>query len=287
MRREPPAGQGRRVLVTGASTGIGRATVRALDEAGFRVLATVRRAEDADAIADEFGGRVDTALMDLLDESSVRALGESVVAAGPLFAVVNNAGAALPGPLEYLPIEVFRRQLDINLTGQLLVTQVVLPALRRSAETTGDARIVMMGSIAGRVAGPMLGAYAAAKHGLAGLAGSLRAELTPWGFKVLLVEPGAIATPIWASGQANADELAAADPEAFRRYAAQSEAMSRMARRGASRGLAPEVVGQVVLKGLTDRSPIPRQVVGRDAGVLATIARLLPYRAQYRLARAR
>ncbi len=139
-------------------------------------------------------------IMDLLDEDSVRAAAEVVSGHGPLFGLVNNAGAAFPGPLELIPIEVFRRQLEINLTAQLLVTQVMLPALRRSAEAIGDARIIMIGSIGGRIAGPMLGAYSAAKHGLVGLSGSLRAELAPSKIKVVLIEPGAIATPIWDRG---------------------------------------------------------------------------------------
>ena len=130
--------------------------------------------------------------MDLLDEDSVRAAGEVVNAVGPLFGLVNNAGAALPGPLEIIPIEVFRRQIEINLTAQLLVTQVMLPALHRSADQVGDARIIMIGSISGRLSGPMLGGYGAAKHGLAGLSSSLRAELAPFKIKVLLIEPGAI-----------------------------------------------------------------------------------------------
>jgi NAD(P)-dependent dehydrogenase (short-subunit alcohol dehydrogenase family) len=138
--------------------------------------------------------------MDLLDEDSARAAGEVVKAAGPLFGLVNNAGAAFPGPLETIPIEVFRRQIEINLTAQLLVTQVMLPALHRSADEIADARIIMIGSIGGRLSGPMLGGYGAAKHGLAGLSSSLRAELAPFKIKVLLIEPGAIATPIWDRG---------------------------------------------------------------------------------------
>src|SRR6185436_14054424 len=145
----------RAVVVTGASTGIGRATVAMLIAARFHVFATVRTDDDRDGLVAEFGPQVTPLMMDLLDEDSVRAAGAAVCAAGPLFGLINNAGAALPGPLEYLPIDVFRRQLEINLTGQLLVTQVMLPALRRSSEETGDARIVMIGSVGGRISGPI------------------------------------------------------------------------------------------------------------------------------------
>ena len=172
-------------------------------------------------------------MMDLLDEDSVRAAGAEVCAAGPLFGLINNAGAALPGPLEYLPIEVFRRQLEINLTGQLLVTQVMLPALRRSAEETGDARIVMIGSIGGRIAGPILGAYQAAKHGLVGLTGSLRAELAPSGIKVMLDRAGGHRHPDLGSRSGRRRTRSRADnPEIAARYGRQLAGSAAMAARG-------------------------------------------------------
>ena len=164
----------RSVVLTGASTGIGRAAVAELVRAGFHVWATVRREVDATSLVDEFGDAVTTVIVDLEDHDSVRAAGARVCAAGPLHGLVNNAGAAIPGPLELLPIEAFRRQLDINLTGQLLMTQVMLPALFAAAEQNGDARIVMIGSVGGRIAGPLLGAYSAAKHGLVGRPSSRR-----------------------------------------------------------------------------------------------------------------
>jgi NAD(P)-dependent dehydrogenase (short-subunit alcohol dehydrogenase family) len=276
---------GRRVLVTGASTGIGRASVDALVGAGFSVFATVRREQDADALRQAHGTSVTPLTMDLLDDDSVRAMGAEVIAAGGLFALVNNAGAAFPGPLEYLPIEVFRRQLDINLTGQLLVTQVVLPALRRAAEETGDARIVMIGSIGGRLAGPILGAYHAAKHGLVGLTGTLRAELAPSRIKVVLIEPGSIATPIWGKGVSLGEELRTQNPEGYARYAAQFRGSSDMAARGTEKGLDPAVVAAVVVKSLLEEHPAPRRTVGRDGKVVAVMTRLLPYRVIYRMTR--
>ncbi len=221
----------RAVVVTGASTGIGRATVVELVSAGFQVFATIRREADAESLRQQFPELVTPVIMDLLDEDSVRAAGEVINSAGPLFGLVNNAGAALPGPLETIPIEVFRRQIEINLTAQLLVTQVMLPALHRSAEQLGDARIIMIGSIGGRLSGPILGGYGAAKHGLVGLSSSLRAELAPFNIKVLLIEPGAIATPIWDRGRAAGNELQSGDSETIARYADQIEAATKMARR--------------------------------------------------------
>lgn len=274
------------VMVTGASTGIGAATVARLVAEGTVVWATVRRQEDADRLATEHGDRVRPLLMDLEDGDSVRAAGATVVAAGPLDGLVNNAGAALPGPLEYLPIEVFRRQLEINLVGQLLVTQAVLPALFEGVRRRGEARIVMIGSIGGRIAGPVLGAYSAAKHGLVGMTGSLRAELAPAGIKVLLIEPGAIATPIWSRGLAAGDELVV-PPGARERYASMLRTTRAMAHRGSEKGLPPAAVADVIHAALTDRHPPPRQVVGTDARIMATMVRLLPFRLVYRILQGR
>ena len=266
------------VVVTGASTGIGRASVAELVARGFHVWATVRNQVDADSLTAEHGIAVTPLLVDLLDHDSVRAAGARVVAAGPLHALVNNAGVALPAPLEYLPIEVFERQLDVNLVGQLLMTQVMLPALLED----GDARIVFIGSIGGRVAGPILGAYSASKHGIVGLAGSLRAELAPYSVRVCLIEPGAIATPIWERAAISGNGLMTAMPAESPRYAAQIEQARARARAGAQ-GLDPCAVGRVVALAVTRRNPRPRQVVGRDARIVAALLRVLPYRAVYRI----
>ena len=277
----------RAVVVTGASTGIGRATVVELVGAGFHAFATVRREADAESLRSQFPEAVTPLIMDLLDEDAVRVAGEVVNAAGPLFGLVNNAGAALPGPLETIPIDVFRRQIEINLTAQLLVTQVMLPALHRSAETIGDARIVMIGSIGGRLSGPVLGGYGAAKHGLVGLSSSLRAELAPFKIKVLLIEPGAIATPIWDRGLAAGDEVQSRDSETNARYADQIVAARKMAERLAQSGLDPSVPARVILDVLQSRNPPSRQVVGREAKVIAAMVRVLPFRALDRLAGSR
>jgi NAD(P)-dependent dehydrogenase (short-subunit alcohol dehydrogenase family) len=146
------------VLVTGASTGIGAATVQALVAAGVRVWAGVRREKDGQRLTIEYGDRVRVLRFDLTDGEAVAAAGERVVAAGPLDGVVCNAGVPLAGPLEFLPIASLREQLEVNVLGQLRVIQAVLPAVR-----AGSGRIVVVGSIGGRIAGPMLGAYHASK----------------------------------------------------------------------------------------------------------------------------
>ena len=188
------------MLVTGATGGIGHRTVVRLLKEGFDIWAAARTQDGCIGLRKEFGSRVQTLAFDLTDEEAVRSAAAKVLASGPLFGLVNNAGKALPGPLEYVPIEQFQRQLDINLTGQLRVTQALLPALRAGTFEWGNARIIMMGSLDARIVGPLFGPYAASKHGLVGLSDGLRSELRPAKIDVVLLEPGVIATAIWRRG---------------------------------------------------------------------------------------
>jgi NAD(P)-dependent dehydrogenase (short-subunit alcohol dehydrogenase family) len=278
----------RSVVVTGASTGIGRACVAELMRQGMHAWACVRTEADEQSLRDEYGAAVSVLRLDLTDDDSVRKAGEIVCAAGPLFGLINNAGVAVPGPLEFLPIDFFRRQIDVNLVGQLRVTQAMLPALHQGRGSgPGQPRIVMVGSIGGRIASPMAGAYHASKFGLVGLTDSLRSELAPFGIGVVLIEPGAVATPIWSRGTAAADELAAHLPADASRYDEQMRAARQNAAKGEGRGAAPERVARAIVTALTAGRPRPRQVVGRDARVAATLVRLLPYRLLYRLTAAR
>jgi NAD(P)-dependent dehydrogenase (short-subunit alcohol dehydrogenase family) len=274
------------VVVTGASTGIGRATVTELVKHGFHVWATVRSDADEAALLGAHAGAVTVLRMELTDADSIKAVGAAVCAAGPLHGLVNNAGFALPGPLENVPIELFRRQVEVNLIAQLAVTQAMMPAIRAARDRGDDARIVLIGSIGGRIAGPMLGGYHASKFGLVGLSDSLRAELAPSRIPVVLIEPGAIATPIWSRGRAHGDEVTGQLPERARqRYARQIAAAQANATRSAAKGLPPQRVAGVVREALTARNPRARYLVGPDAHVAALIARLSPRLAR-RLVRA-
>lgn len=274
-------------MVTGASTGIGRACVDALVNSGAHVWATVRSDTDQETLERDHPGAVTVLRLDVTDADAVRAAGEQVSAAGPINGLVNNAGVALPAPLEAIPIEVFRRQIEVNLIGQLAVTQVMLPALRQAREQGDRARIVMVGSIGGRIATPMLGAYHASKFGLVGLADTLRAELAPSGIAVILVEPGAIATPIWERGTQAADQLVDQAPAgALDRYQAQIDIARKGAARQAKRGLPPARAAEVIVKALTADNPRPRILVGQDAHAAAIVAQL-PHRLRYRLTAAR
>ncbi len=190
----------RTVLVTGASGGIGSATVTVLVQHGFAVWAATRTEEAAAELRRRCPTGVRTVAFDITDGDQVQRAADRVAEAGPLYGLINNAGAALPGPLEYVSIEQFRRQIEVNLTGQLRTTQAFLPALRAGVARWGDPRIVMMGSLDGRIVGPLFGPYAASKHALVGLSDALRSELYPAGIKVVLLEPGVIATQIWRRG---------------------------------------------------------------------------------------
>jgi NAD(P)-dependent dehydrogenase (short-subunit alcohol dehydrogenase family) len=182
------------VLVTGASSGIGEATALRLARAGWDVLAGVRREEDAERLR---GLGVEPVLLDVTDPAAVAALDLE-----RLDGLVNNAGIALALPLELLPLDELRRVLEVNVVGQLAVTQAVLPAVRAAR-----GRVVNVGSIAGRSSLPFLGAYAASKFALEAVTDALRVELRPWGIRVAIVEPGSIATPIWTKGAQRFEEL--------------------------------------------------------------------------------
>ncbi len=244
--------------------------------------ATVRTEVDEQRLLATHANRVTIRRCDITDPDQVTALCTEVVARGGLVGLTSNAGIAVPSPLEYLPLDQLRHQLEVNLVGQLAVIQAVLPALRRT-----HGRIVVIGSIADRIALPMLGVYHASKFGLLGLTDSLRAELAPSGVRVVLIEPGVISTPIWNTGRILGDELlAAAPPEATSRYRSQIDRARNNALHSADRGLPPSAVASVITKAMTITNPRPRYLVGRDAQTAAMIARL-PQRIRYRLTAAR
>ena len=273
----------RTVLVTGASGGIGRATVAALLRQGFEVWATARSQAGSTGLRTEFGSRVRTLAFDLTDDEAVRAAAAEVIASGPLFGLVNNAGQALPGPLEYVPIEQFQRQLDINLTGQLRVTQALLPALRAGSSEWGNARIVMMGSLDGRIVGPLFGPYAASKHGLVGVTDALRAELYPARINVILLEPGVIATAIWRRGTSVLGDLQPNLPANGGPYRSIMNFAQRYVSKLSSLGASPDRVAKAVVHSLTNPRPTLRRVVGIDANIVGAALHILPPRLIYRL----
>jgi NAD(P)-dependent dehydrogenase (short-subunit alcohol dehydrogenase family) len=264
------------VLVTGASTGIGEATVLHLGELGFDPVAAVRKDEDAERL--EARG-LRTMRIDVTDAGQIAAAREAV-GDEPLAGLVNNAGIAVAAPLEFIPIDRLRQQLEVNLIGQIAVTQAFLPALR-----AGGGRIVNVSSIGGRVALPLVGAYNASKFGLEGASDALRRELRSQGVDVILIEPGGVKTPIWKKGEQLADEmLADTPPEAERLYGRMvAKVRAETAKIDEERGIDPREVAEAIGAALTARRPRARYLVGRDAKVRATMAELLPARVMDRL----
>jgi NAD(P)-dependent dehydrogenase (short-subunit alcohol dehydrogenase family) len=224
--------------------------------------------------AESWSGRVRAVRLDVTAPDDVAALVATVGAAGPLRALVNNAGIAVVGPVEALTVEDWRQQLEVNVLGQVAVTRALLPAL---LEACG--RVVMMSSIGGRVAGPLFGPYAASKFALEAFADVLRREVGACGVRVVVVEPGAIATPIWERGRAAGDaRWAGAGPEVERRYARMVDAVRGLADRAGREGLPPEAVAEVVGTAITVARPRVRYLVGTDARAQAWLGRLLPDR---------
>ncbi len=254
----------RSVLVTGASSGIGLASAVRLVRAGWRVFGGVRTKEAA-ATLREYA--IEPLTLDVTDQAQIAAAAEAV---GPeLGGLVDNAGIAVAAPLELVPLDELRRQLEVNVVGQVAVLQACLPALRRAR-----GRVVLMGSIGGRSALPFLGPYAASKHALEAFADVLRVELAPWGIPVSIVEPASVRTAIWAKGAAHAEAIAEGlASEAAGLYAARIARFREVAlKRGP--GVDPGVVAKAVEHALTASRPKARYVVGRDAHLRAWIERL-------------
>jgi NAD(P)-dependent dehydrogenase (short-subunit alcohol dehydrogenase family) len=261
------------VVITGASTGIGRASALRLARAGFDVLAGVRREEDGAALRAE-DGRIAPVLVDVTDGGQVAALAQRVGGA-PLAGLVNNAGIAVAGPLEGVPLDEIRRQYEVNVFGLLAVTQALLEPIR-----TGRGRIVNIGSIGGRINTPFVGPYSSSKAAVRSLSASLRRELRPWGIQVALVEPGALDTPIWRKGEEGAQATIAALPERVRTlYARPLEALVAATRSIAAGAASPDDAAQAIEHALTAKRPRTLYTVGRQARVQGALHDVLPARA--------
>lgn len=262
-------------LVTGSSTGIGRATVLHLDRAGWRVFAGVRKEEDAEALRAEASERLTPVILDVTDAEQVAAAAELIAGqtGGRLDGLVNNAGVSVPSPLETIPMEDFRRQIEVNLTAQVTVTQALLPQIRSAA-----GRIVFITSIGGRIAFPLTGAYHAAKFGLEAVGDIFRQELAPWGISVSIVEPGSIATEIWDRGEREADAVGERSPAREELYGKAIAGYRKVVRSVADRGIPPEKVAETIEHALTARRPRTRYLVGLDARFQARAKPFIPTR---------
>jgi NAD(P)-dependent dehydrogenase (short-subunit alcohol dehydrogenase family) len=265
----------RSVLVTGASTGIGRATALRLDGAGWRVFAGVRKEADAEGLREAASPRLTPVNLDVTEPEQIAAVTEQVEreSEGGLDGLVNNAGVAIPGPLETMPVEDLRRQLEVNLVAYVAVTQAMLPAIRRA-----EGRIVFLSSIGGRIAFPFGGPYHASKFGTEAIGDVFRQELRPWGIEVAIIEPGSIDTPIWERGQATGAEIESRSPQTGLLYGAAIEKFRKMIEATAERGIPPEKVAKAIAHALESSRPKTRYLVGLDAKVQARIRPLIPTR---------
>ena len=269
------------VVITGASTGIGRSCALRLDRAGFDVFAGVRKPEDGEALVAAASDRLRPLAIDVTDAGSIAAAATEIEEAtgGRLAGLVNNAGIALAGPIEGVALDELRRQFEVNVFGQVAVTQALLSMVRAA-----KGRVVFMSSVGGRNALPYISPYSSSKHAIEAIGDALRIEMRPFGVEVAIVEPGSVATPIWeksGSEAATAREEYGQEIEAL--YGERMDHMESLAEKTGARGVDPEEVAQAVEHALTAGKPKTRYVVGREAKIQLKVAAALPRRAMDRL----
>jgi NAD(P)-dependent dehydrogenase (short-subunit alcohol dehydrogenase family) len=259
------------VVVTGASSGIGADVVSLLAHAGFLAFAGVRSDADAARVA-TLHEHVRPLRLDVTDAASVAAAAQTVAASGHVLrALVGNAGIAVAGPLEFLPVDELRRQFEINVFGAVAVAQAFLPQLRASR-----GRLVFVGSISGRLSVPFIAPYSASKFALRALADAMRVELAPAGIAVSLVEPGSVKTPIWQKGRDSREALLASlPPKALEYYARQIDAVFAQTAREERAAMPVRDVSRAVLRAITARKPKASYLLGGSARAGSIVA-LLP-----------
>ena len=266
------------VVVTGSSTGIGWGIAKVLIGKGFRVFGSVRKVEDGERLRKEFGPNFVPLYFDVTDAAAVAKGADQVAAAlggEMLCGLVNNAGIAVAGPLLYVKIDEFRHQIEVNLTGQLIVTQAFAPLLGADQDRTGaSGRIVMISSVGGQNGSPFVGPYAASKFALEGYSQSLRRELMLFGVDVIVIGPGAIATPIW-------DKAEGEDLNRFSNtpYAPMMARVADYMVTQGKKGLPPGDVGALIWKCLTDPKPKTRYAILRNEFMDRTLPRMMNPRA--------
>jgi NAD(P)-dependent dehydrogenase (short-subunit alcohol dehydrogenase family) len=259
------------VLISGASTGIGKATALRLARSGWTVLAGVRSPDAGEALVQEGGKRVLPLILDVTDAEQIAQAADRVAEyADGLDALINNAGIAVNGPLELVGLDQLRSQFDVAFFGAVALTQALLPALRLA-----EGRILLMSSIGGRVCTPYAAPYCASKYALEAVGDALRVELQSSGVQVSLIEPGSVATPIWGKGVAHA-EAVSVPPELQAHYGHVPAAMAKAQESTGKRGVPPEQVAEVIERALGARRMRSRYLVGHDAQAMLLAKLLLP-----------
>jgi len=265
------------VVITGVSTGIGWGITKVLIQKGFRVFGSVRKTQDAERLSREFGEAFIPLIFDITDEAAVQSAAQQVrdqLKGETLFGLVNNAGVAIPAPLIYQPTDDFRHQIEVNLIGALIVTKAFVPLLGTDHTLRGNpGRIINISSVGGKRGSPFLGAYVASKHALEGLSESLRRELMLHGVDVIIIGPGAIATPIW-------DKAEDIDTSMYEKteYGQAGLRLQKYMVAGGRKGYPPEKVGEVVWQALTVPNPRVRYTVDPAGWIRRLIQALMPKR---------
>ncbi len=265
------------VVITGASTGIGRASAVHLARRGWRVFAGIRKDSDAESLRAE-EPRLTPLFLDVADQSSIESARKEVERelGRRLHGLVNNAGIGVGGPLEFIPRDDLRMQFEVNVIGMVATTQAFLPALRAAR-----GRIVNIGSVAGRApAIPLAGPYCASKWAVEAITDALRNELKPWEMHVAVVEPGNIATPIWDKTHESMELIPPQGRELYRDIIETGHDVVALMERS---GIPPEKVARVVEHALTSPRPRYRYLVGVDAKVRTHVEARLPHRLRDRL----
>jgi NAD(P)-dependent dehydrogenase (short-subunit alcohol dehydrogenase family) len=251
------------VVITGVSTGIGRATAKLLLDRGFRVFGSVRKQADADRLRSEFGANFVPLVFDVTDEAAVLAAAREVRAAlggETLAGLVNNAGIAVAGPVLELSADQFRRQMDVNVIGPIIATQAFGPLLGADRSLKGKpGRIVMISSVAGKHGNPLMSAYSASKHAIEGLSESLRREMMLFGIDVIIIAPGAVKTPIWA--KADEDDISVYQNSP---YFPALQKLRNFTRHLSEIGLPAEQIAGRIADALTMASPKVRYQIAPD-----------------------
>jgi NAD(P)-dependent dehydrogenase (short-subunit alcohol dehydrogenase family) len=267
------------VLVTGAARGIGRSIVEHLASHGWDVIAGVRSQQDAESVTTTDPQRISAVILDVTDAENVAALNASLPER--LDAIVNNAGIVVSGPMESVTPDDWRKQLEINVIGQLAVTQAVLPRIRASR-----GRIVFISSLNGQLSMPLFGAYSASKFALEAAADALRMELRPWHIPVVLVEPAQTDTDMWRTADTMVVETEAAlTPEHRALYAKHIAGMKKRIPVSQKMAVPAEKVSAVVEEALTARRPRARYVVGVVPRLQVALLTNLPTRLRDRVLR--
>jgi len=264
------------VLISGASTGIGKALSLNLDRHGYQVFAGVRNPRDAEALTKQASSWLIPVILDVTIPDTINAARAEISSktGGELFCLVNNAGISVNGPLEFIPLQDFRQQMEVNLVGQLSLTQACMPLLRQ-----GKGRVIFVSSVNGRLAVPFLGPYAASKAALISISDTLRLELAPWSIPVSVLIVGSVQTPIWEKAARTAGEVRRRmPPEATQLYFQAAKRSGESYRRVGRGGMKPEEVAMTTRRLMEKKRPNAYILIGRDALLYELMVKLLPIR---------